>query len=167
MKPQNMVPMWKWLFAIREDQTDQLMRSWESLQRYKVLIINGKNVTFSDVIATWKADRANDLSNTLGHLTADQMKPNNFQRQNVRMAFQLVSGKLTCAMSMPATKAVVSPMLNNTFCLRRTWMTLLMFVTATTFMNPLKKPLYKKSKVHWSFERLFEMGINDPSVEQE
>ena len=122
-----------------------LISAW---QRYKVLIINGKNVPFNDVIATWKADRANKLSNTLGHLTADHMKPNNFQRQNVRMAFQLVSGKLTCAMeAASATKAVVSPTLNNTI-----WFTMNMNDVVDVCnssnvydKNPLKRPLSTKN----------------------
>ena len=64
-----------------------LISAW---QRYKVLIINGENVPFSDVIATWKADRANNLSITLGHLTADHMKPNNFQRQEIQFTLNSI-----------------------------------------------------------------------------
>ena len=68
-----------------------IVRGW---QRNTILILLGEEIPFQGVISTWNADRDNKLSNTLGHISLDQMFLNNFERQNVRRAFQLVSEKL-------------------------------------------------------------------------
>ena len=76
------------------------------------------------------------------------MKPNNFQRQNVRMAFQLVSGKLACAMeAATATKAVVSPTLNNTIWFTKNVNDVVDVCNSSNIYdkNPLKRPLSTKN----------------------
>ncbi|XP_033221164.1 uncharacterized protein LOC117175566 [Belonocnema kinseyi] len=67
-------------------------------QRYGILIVDGKEVAFKDVITTCNADQNNKLSNTLGRIRLEHLAPHNFQRQNARLAFQLVSHKMKYAM---------------------------------------------------------------------
>ena len=55
-------------------------------KRYTILIVLGEEISFQDIISTWNADRDNKLSNTLGHISLEQMFLNNFERQNVRKA---------------------------------------------------------------------------------
>ena len=84
-------------------------------QRYTILIVLGEEISFQDVISTWNADRGNKLSNTLGYISLEQMFPNNFERQNMRSAFQLVSEKLRSAMAATKeVKVVTSPTIDGT-----------------------------------------------------
>ena len=137
----------KAIFAIHDfcNVVKNIVDAWKE---HVILIVEGEEVSFEDVITTWEADRNNKLSNTLGYIPADYFSPNNFERQSVRLAFQMMSRKLTNAMKAAKTAKILTSETAD----RSIWFVDKMDVvidvcnSSNIFdKNPMKRPLSAKN----------------------
>ena len=65
-----------------------------------IYVDDEKIISFTDLKQTWKLDKSHGTSNLLGFLSENHFNPNSFDAMKVKLAFQLLSRRMACAIKL-------------------------------------------------------------------